>query len=72
MLNETKTSLISLGKNGIESIEKGLPERQLLNSLKDGPKKLSDLQKQLGPVFGPAMGLARKNNWVKADSDSIS
>ena len=72
IVNESKTSLISLGKNGLESIEKGLPERQLLNSLKDGPKKLSDLQKQLGPVFGPAMGLARKNNWVKADSDSIS
>lgn len=72
IVNESKTSLVSLGKNGIESIEKGLPERQLLNSLKDGPKKLSDLQKQLGPAFGPAMGLARKNNWVKADSDSIS
>ena len=72
IVNESKTSLISLGKNGLESIEKGLPERQLLNSLKDGPKKLSDLQKQLGSVFGPAMGLARKNNWVKADSDSIS
>ncbi|WP_299290330.1 phenylalanine--tRNA ligase subunit alpha [Nitrosopumilus sp.] len=72
IVNESKTSLISLGKNGLESIEKGLPERQLLNSLKNGPKKLSDLQKQLGPVFGPAMGLARKNNWVKADSDSIS
>lgn len=72
IVNESKTSLISLGKNGLESIEKGLPERRLLNSLKDGPKKLSDLQKQLGPVFGPAMGLARKNNWVKSDSDSIS
>ena len=72
IVNESKTSLVSLGKNGLESIEKGLPERRLLDSLKDGPKKLSDLQKQLGPVFGPAMGLARKNNWVRADSDSIS
>ena len=72
IVNESKTSLVSLGKNGLESIEKGLPERRLLDSLKDGPKKLPDLQKQLGPVFGPAMGLARKNNWVKADSDSIS
>ena len=71
-VNESKTSLISLGKNGLESVEKGLPERQLLNSLRDGPRKLSDLQKQLGPVFGPAMGLAKKNNWVKADSDTIS
>ena len=72
IVNESKTSLIRLGKNGLESIEKGLPERQLLDSLRDGPKKLSDLQKQLGPIFGPAMGLARKNNWVKADSETIS
>jgi len=28
--------------------------------LKNGPKKLSDLQKELGPVFGPAIGLAKK------------
>lgn len=72
VVKESKTSLISLGKNGLESIEKGLPERQLLNSLKDGPRKLSDLQRQLGPVFGPAMGIARKNNWVKSDSGSVS
>ena len=72
IVKESKTSLISLGKNGLESVEKGLPERQLLNSLKGGPRKLSDLQRQLGPAFGPAMGLARKNNWVKADSDSVS
>lgn len=36
------------------------------------PKKLSDLQKELGFVFGPAMGLARKNNWVEISSDKIS
>ena len=71
-VTESQTSLISLGKNGIESIEKGLPERRLLDLLKTGPKKLSDLQKELGFVFGPSMGLARKNNWVEATSDQIS
>ncbi|HJJ23335.1 MAG TPA: phenylalanine--tRNA ligase subunit alpha [Nitrosopumilus sp.] len=72
IVNESKTSIISLGKNGIESFQKGLPERRLLNLLKDGPRNLSDLQKELGPVFGPAMGLARKNNWVEASSEQIS
>ena len=72
IVDETKTSTISLGKNGLESLEKGLPERRLLNSLSDGPKKLSDLQKEIGSIFGPAMGLSRKNNWVEATSDQIS
>jgi phenylalanyl-tRNA synthetase alpha chain len=71
-VTESQSSVISLGKNGIESLEKGLPERRLLDLLKTGPKKLSDLQKELGFIFGPSMGLARKNNWVEATSDTIS
>ena len=72
IVTESKTSIISLGKNGIESFQKGLPERRLLNLLKNGPRKLSDLQKELGFVFGPSIGLARKNNWIEASSDQIS
>ncbi len=70
-VDESKSSIVSLGKNGKESFEKGLPERRLLDLLKT-KSKLSDLQKELGPVFGPAMGLARKNNWVEAAADMIS
>ena len=72
VVTETKTSKIRLGKNGIESLQKGLPERRLLNLLESGPKKLSDLQKELGPVFGPSIGLSRKNGWIAASSDLIS
>ena len=72
IVTESKTSTISLGKNGLESFQKGLPERRLLDLLNDGPRKLSDLQKELGPVFGPAMGLSRKNNWVDTSADQIS
>ncbi len=71
IVDESQTSMISLDKNGIESFQKGLPERRLLNLLKDGPRKLSDLQKELGPIFGPAIGLSRKNNWVDTSSDQI-
>ena len=70
-VDESKSSIVSLGKNGKESLEKGLPERRLLDLLKT-KSKLSDLQKELGPVFGPAMGLARKNNWVEAAGDAIT
>ena len=72
IVDESQKSIFSLGKNGIESLHKGLPERRLLDLLKNGPKKLTDLQKNLGSVFGPAMGLARKNNWVESSSDQIN
>ena len=71
IVDESKSSTLSLGKNGIDSFEKGLPERRLLNLLTNGPRKLSDLQKELGFVFGPAMGLSRKNNWIETSSDEI-
>lgn len=71
-IDESHTTLLSLGKNGLESFEKGLPERRLLDLLKKDPKKIQDLQKELGPVFGPAMGLARKNNWIETNNDMIS
>jgi phenylalanyl-tRNA synthetase alpha chain len=71
IVDESKSSTLSLGKNGVDSFEKGLPERRLLNLLTNGPRKLSDLQKELGFVFGPAMGLSRKNNWIETSSDQI-
>ena len=71
-VSETKKTLIKLGKNGIESKSKGLPEKQLLDLLKNGPKPLQDLQKEMKSVFGPAMGIARKNNWIKSEGDKIS
>lgn len=70
-VSETKKTLIKLGKNGLESKINGLPERQLLDLLKNGPKQLQDLQKEMKSVFGPAMGITRKNNWIKSDGDKI-
>ena len=69
---EETNNFISLGKNGKESFHKGLPERRLIKLLKSGPRKISDLQKDLGPVFGPAMGLSKKNNWIKTNADELS
>ena len=71
IVNESKSSVLRLGKNGLDSFEKGLPERRLLNLIKSGPKKLSEIQKELGFVFGPAIGLCRKNNWIETSSDQI-
>ena len=71
-VHESKTITLSLGENGHEALEKGLPERRLLDLIKKGPNSLRYLQKELGPIFGPAMGLARKNNWIEAIDDQIS
>lgn len=70
-VNETKESTIQLGKNGLESFEHGLPERRLINSLRNGSKKLKELQKDLGDVFGPAIGLSKKYGWVETKNDDI-
>jgi len=61
----------SLGKNGLESFQRGLPEKRLLDLIKNNPKDISDLQKELGSVFGPAMGLAKKNDWIDAKENKI-
>ena len=63
-VKESQQVFISLGKNGLNAFSKGLPERQLLNLLKDGPRPIAELQKELKFIFGPAMGIARKNNWI--------
>lgn len=70
-VKESQNILIHLGLNGLEALKNNLPEKQLLELLKDGPKKISELQKSLGNVFGPAMGLAKKNNWIKTNQDLI-
>ncbi len=72
VVDETKNVNFSLGKNGLESLRDGLPERRLLDLIKKGPMKISDLQNQLGSVFGPAMGLAKKSNWVESLGNEIS
>jgi phenylalanyl-tRNA synthetase alpha chain len=70
-VKESKNTTFSLGKNGLESFEKGLPEKRLLDLVKDAPKKITELQQELGSVFGPAMGLAKRNGWVESKEAEI-
>jgi phenylalanyl-tRNA synthetase alpha chain len=72
IVNESKNTNFSLGKNGLESFQKGLPERRLLDLIKKNSMTISDLQKKLGSVFGPAMGLAKRNDWVSSNGNEIS
>jgi phenylalanyl-tRNA synthetase alpha chain len=72
IVNESKNTNFSLGKNGLESFQKGLPERRLLDLIKKNSMTISDLQKELGTVFGPAMGLAKRNDWISSNGNEIS
>jgi len=71
-VQESTETYIRLGKNGLAAISYGLAERQLVNLLKDKPRKLQELKKELKFLFGPAMGIARKNNWINTDGDTVS
>ncbi len=71
-INESKKIHFRLEKNGLDSLEKGLPERRFLDLINKSPMTILELQKQLGPVFGPAMGIAKKNNWVESIENKIS
>jgi len=72
IVDETQETHYSLGKNGLESFEKGLPERRLLDLIKNDPMNISEIQQKLGSVFGPAMGLAKRNNWIETADNKIS
>ena len=71
IVNETQNINFSLGTNGLHAFRSGLPERKLVDLVKENSMKISDLQKQLGSVFGPAMGLAKKNNWIESAGNEI-
>jgi len=72
VVDETVETAVSLGKNGLDALENGLPERRLLDLVRDGPQKIPDLQKRLRSLFGPAVGLAKRNGWIQANGDEIS
>lgn len=71
IVKESQKKFVSLGQNGIESLSKGLPERQLLEMIKDQPKEINEIQLKLKFLFGPAMGLAKKNHWIKTSENKI-
>ena len=68
-VRESSKIIISLGPNGTHSIVKGLPERRLINALKDGYKDLT-LIKKAGLLDGrdleAAVNKAKiQNRWIE-------
>ena len=67
-VNESSKVTISLGKNGIDAFKNGLPERKLMELIKDSPKTFDDVRTMLSGVgFNAAIANAKKNGWIKID-----
>lgn len=70
-ISDSKQTLLSLDKNGLELPDMMLPERLLLNILKDGPQNISSLKDTLGvSIFGISMGIAKKNRWISIHEEN--
>lgn len=59
----------SLGKNGLDALKNGLPERRLVKLTWNGKEPTFDeIRSSLqGPDFNAAIGYAKKNNWISIE-----
>jgi phenylalanyl-tRNA synthetase alpha chain len=64
---EEERIFYSLGSEGKRGVSEGLPERRLVRMLEasGGKMDLQTLTKKMGSEFSVALGMARKNDWVK-------
>lgn len=70
-VTEKLTDIFALTKEGEEYANKGLPERQIVNSLK-APLSLSELKKKFPPqMVGIALGWLRKKNWARIEGENV-
>jgi len=64
-VSESVNISLILGKNGLDALKNGLPERRLVNLVKDGPKTFDEIRSSLqGFDFNAAIAHAKKNDWI--------
>ena len=69
--DHTKISY-SLGKNGLNALKNGLPERRLVTLVLDGPKTFDEIRSSLhGLDFNAAIAHAKKNGWINIEKTDI-
>lgn len=71
-VEEDAETVVRLGGNGLEALERGLPERRLLDLVRGGERRIPELQRLLGPLFGTAVGSAKRGGWIRAGGSGIS
>jgi phenylalanyl-tRNA synthetase alpha chain len=74
LIHLDETNSASLGPSGYQAIKQGLPERRLVDYLKDGKNRIEDIrssgffsQKDSHSAFR----YAKQNNWIKQEQDSL-
>jgi len=70
LANVTDTTNISysLGKNGLDALKNGLPERRLVKLTWEGPKTFDEIRSSLqGLDFNAAIAHAKKNGWINIE-----
>jgi len=71
-IQESSKVEISLGQNGIDALKNGLPERRLINLIKDKPQTFDEIRTALsGMGFNAAIANAKKNGWIKIDKSDL-
>jgi len=67
-VSESVNISLSLGKNGLDALKNGLPERRLVNLVKDGPKTLDEIRSSLqGFDLNAAIAHAKKNYLINIE-----
>jgi len=67
-VTDTTNLSYSLGKNGLDALKNGLPERRLVNLVKDAPKTFDEIRSNLHrPDFNAAIAHAKKNDWINIE-----
>lgn len=73
-VNESQKNSVVLGKRGSETLEKGLPERRLVNFLKSAVGyscEINQAKDNLKNDFNPAIANAKKNHWIEIYENRI-
>ncbi|MBN2421281.1 phenylalanine--tRNA ligase subunit alpha, partial [Candidatus Woesearchaeota archaeon] len=72
-INSVNVDLVEIGANGKIYAKKGLPERRMLNEVKDAPVSVDVLMNQLGKEeFGIALGMLKQKAAVNMINGKIS
>ena len=71
-IKEVEKITIKLGKNGLDAKNNGLPERKLVNEIKDGSKLLDEIKNFLKSDFNAAIAYAKKNDWIQIEKTNGS
>jgi phenylalanyl-tRNA synthetase alpha chain len=67
-IKETEKISLKLGANGLDAIKNGLPERKIVNEIKDHPKSFEEIRNLLKSEFNAGIANAKKNNWIQIES----